>query len=332
MEFLTFALKGNYKRFYNNLKEVSKKNGKSPVLMFIDAAISSVLVGSGLTDYLNYKFYDRTYKERREYVTIKYGSEFYAKYSPKDLATNLRIKTNFHKYYSKYTKREYYIPEFGLEKLKDFLSRNEVFMIKPTDGLAGTDVKKMSIKDVETTEKFYEYLKEKNMFLEEFIIQDAEWGKICPNSVNTIRAMTRIINGKAELFYAAARIGNGTAVVDNFHQGGVGVRIDMDKGTLIGNAVSKDLEEVECHPASGVKFDGFKIPYWNEIKQMVCEAAMVNPDVKVVGWDVAISNKGPLLIEANRRPGFDLVQVLENKGTKYMLEEVKKDNSNKKEA
>ena len=88
--------------------------------------------------------------------------------------------------------------------------------------------------------------------------------------------------------------------------------------------VSKDLEESERHSTSGVKFDGFKIPYWDEIKQMVCEAAMVNPDVKVVGWDVAISNKGPLLIEANRRPGFDLVQVLENKGTKYMLEEVKK--------
>lgn len=36
------------------------------------------------------------------------------------------------------------------------------------------------------------------------------------------------------------------------------------------------------------------------------------------------SNKGPLLIEANRRPGFDLVQVIEDKGAKYMLEEVAK--------
>ena len=135
---------------------------------------------------------------------------------------------------------------------------------------------------------------------------------------------TRIIDGKPELFYAAARIGNGKAVVDNFHQGGVGVRIDTEKGKLLGNALSKDLEEVEAHPATGVKFDGFDIPYWDEIKKMVCDAAMVNPEVKVVGWDVAISNKGPLLIEANRRPGFDLVQVLENRGTKYMLEEVKK--------
>lgn len=325
MEFLDFLLKGNYGRFYNNLKEISKENGKSPVLMFGDAALSALLFGSGLSDYLNYKFYTRTLKEKSQYVTIKYGSDFYKKYSPKDAATNLRIKTNFHKHYSEYTKREFYIPEFGLEKLKNFLDNNSVFMIKPTDGLAGTDVRKMSIDEVESAESFYEYLKENNMFIEELVIQDSNWGRICPNSVNTIRAMTRIINGKAELFYAAARIGNGKAVVDNFHQGGVGVRIDMEKGTLLGDAISKDLEKLEKHSATGVKFDGFEIPYWEDITKMVCEAAMVNPEVKVVGWDVAISNKGPLLIEANRRPGFDLVQVLEDKGTKYMLEAVVKD-------
>ena len=138
--------------------------------------------------------------------------------------------------------------------------------------------------------------------------------------------MTRIMNGKAELFYAAARIGNGKVIMDNFHQGGVGVSIDMEKGTLVGNAVSKDLEEMEVHSATGIKFDGYKIPYWDEIKKMVCEAAEINKEVRVVGWDVAIAKDGPLLIEANRRPGFDLVQVLLNHGAKYMLEEIKNTN------
>ena len=112
--------------------------------------------------------------------------------------------------------------------------------------------------------------------------------------------------------------------MDNFHQGGVGVRIDRKKGCLKGKAISKDLEEFECHSLTQVEFDGFPIPYWDEIEKMVCEAAMVNTDVKVVGWDVALSNKGPLLVEANRRPGFDLVQILEDRGTKEMLEVVKR--------
>lgn len=332
MEFLSFALRGNGKRFYQKLKEVSKKNHKSPFLMFIDECFSMLVFGSGYSDYLNYKFYNRSLKEKSEYVTIRYGSKFYSEYSKRELAQNLSIKTNFHKVYHDFTKREYYDTNFGIEALKEFLEKHNTFMIKPIGGLAGADVKKMKKTDIENLDVFYEMMKEKQMFLEEYIIQDENWGKICNTSVNTIRAMTRIINGKAELFYAAARIGNGKANVDNFHQGGVGVSIDMKKGVLIGNAISKDLEETSKHTLTGVTFDGFPIPYWEEIQEMVCKAAMINPEVKVVGWDVAISDKGPLLVEANRRPGFDLVQILEDKGTKYMLEEVIHDEKRRKSA
>lgn len=194
MEFIDFLRKGDYKSFYDNLKKIGKEKHKSPFLMFVDAAFCSVLFGNGLSDYLNYKFYERTLEEKSKYVTIGYSSNFYKKYSPRDLSTNLRIKTNFHKYYSDYTKRDYYIYEFGLEKLKEFLDNKEVFMIKPTDGLAGTDVKKMKVSEIEDVEMFYEYIKSSNMFLEEYVIQDEIWAKICPASVNTIRAMTRVIN------------------------------------------------------------------------------------------------------------------------------------------
>ena len=55
---------------------------------------------------------------------------------------------------------------------------------------------------------------------------------------------------------------------------------------------------------------------------MVLEAVLVNDKVNMVGWDIAISKDGPLRIEGNRGPGFDLVQVLLKKGTKYMLDEL----------
>ncbi len=58
---------------------------------------------------------------------------------------------------------------------------------------------------------------------------------------------------------------------------------------------------------------------------MVLEAALVNDKVNIVGWDVAISKNGPLIIEGNRGPGFDLVQVLLKKGAKYMLDDLLKE-------
>ena len=86
----------------------------------------------------------------------------------------------------------------------------------------------------------------------------------------------------------------------------------------MGNGIDKKLNESE-KSITGIKFDGFEIPYWDEIKKMVLEAALVNDKVNIVGWDVAISKDGPVIIEGNRGPGFDLVQVLLKKGAKYML-------------
>lgn len=122
-------------------------------------------------------------------------------------------------------------------------------------------------------------------------------------------------------------LAHGKTIADNFHQGGKGVLVDLETGKLVGNGIDKKLNESE-KSITGVKFDGFQVPYWSEIRRMVLEAALVNDKVNLVGWDVAISKNGPLIIEGNRGPGFDLVQILLKKGTKYMLddllEEVKK--------
>lgn len=116
-------------------------------------------------------------------------------------------------------------------------------------------------------------------------------------------------------------MGLGKTIADNFHQGGKGVLVDLETGKLVGNGIDKKLNESE-NSITNIKFDGFDIPYWEEIKEMVLEAAVVNDKVNIVGWDVAISKNGPLIIEGNRGPGFDLVQVLLKKGTKYMLDEL----------
>ena len=48
---------------------------------------------------------------------------------------------------------------------------------------------------------------------------------------------------------------------------------------------------------------GFKVPFYEEACQMVKEASKVVPSVRYVGWDVAITNKGPVIIEGNCFPG-----------------------------
>ena len=92
-----------------------------------------------------------------------------------------------------------------------------------------------------------------------------------------------------------------------------------NKSTLIGDAIDKDLNHFEVHPKSKVKFDGFQIPNWEKAKELVLKASLVNNHIHMVGWDVAITEKGTTLIEGNRRPGFDLIQVLSKKGRKDIM-------------
>ena len=326
---LQFAKNGNYKRFYENLKVIGKNEHKSPILMFIDSAFCVLITGSGLSDYINYKFYNKSWKERKTYVTIGYQADFY-KIAGLDPEKLLQNKINFLKNNPDLTKRDFYSTDQGIENLEKFLKKHPEFVIKPINGLGGTDVKKMNVSEVEDIEEFNNYIDEHDMFLEELIVQNKDWGKISPKSINTIRVMTSNVDGHVNIFCMMARIGNSINLQDNFHQGGSGVLVDTEKGILVGNAINKDMEEFEVHPVSKVKFDGFKIPYFDEITELAKKAALKFPKTIVIGWDVAITDKGPLIIEGNNGPGFDLPQVVMNIGTKYMLENIAKEINPKK--
>ena len=307
------------KGYIKRIDDVAYKNNKSTLLMIIDVIIWYIFYGATLTDYLNYEFYKRSIKERRRYAVVRTQNKFYEKVSPSKYKEFFTIKPNFLNNFKKYIGRSFFVPSDGIDSLKEFLKKNKEFIIKPIDGLGGHDVKKMKKSDVKNVKEFLTYLEDNRMFLEEVIIQHKKMNMLNPSSVNTLRIMTFVNNGKSEILYAALRVGNGTCEVDNFHKGGMGVSIDTKAGKLKGNAIDKDLNEYKKHPVTRVYFNKFELPFWKETKKLVLEAALINQNIKVVGWDVAITKNGPILVEGNRRPGFDLVQVLSKKGRKDIM-------------
>ena len=55
---------------------------------------------------------------------------------------------------------------------------------------------------------------------------------------------------------------------------------------------------------------------------MCIEAHKKIPQVRYIGWDIAFSNKGPVMVEGNEYPGYGLVQFykLKNKRTGHLKE------------
>ena len=326
MAFYSYIFSANYKRFFNNLKEISKKENKNYIGMILDAGYCVFRYGLGLSDYTNFKIYNKSRKERKEYVGTRMENKFYEIVSPSAYKKRYTIKYDFLEDFKEFTKRDFIVPnENNYGEFLEFLNNHKVFMSKPYDGLAGRDVKKEYVEKIKDKKEFFDKCIENRIFLEELVVQHPEINKLCDKSVNTMRIMTFNDNGNPRIIWMGLRVGNGVNAVDNFHAKGMGVNIDINTGKLVGNAIDKDLNEFEEHPKSHVKFDGFQIPCFEEAKQMVLKASLRSDKILVVGWDVAISENGPVIIEGNRRPGFDLVQVLSNRGRKDIIRDVLKD-------
>ena len=70
------------------------------------------------------------------------------------------------------------------------------------------------------------------------------------------------------------------------------------------------MKRFETHPLTGIPFMGFQVPLWDEALDMVRKAARkaYGYNCHWIGWDVAITPDGPVLVEGNNLPGYDMCQ------------------------
>jgi molybdopterin biosynthesis enzyme MoaB len=103
--------------------------------------------------------------------------------------------------------------------------------------------------------------------------------------------------------------------------GNLAAPVDLDTGVVVGPGVYNDISKNDeaIHPVTGKTIVGFAIPFWQETMQMVVKAAMLTPENRSVGWDVAITSVGPELIEGNHNWCKLLWQLPVKKGLKPML-------------
>ena len=129
----------------------------------------------------------------------------------------------------------------------------------------------------------------------------------------TVRLITFLNEtGTYEATHAGLKMAVGAnRLVDNFHAGGIAAAIDMKSGRLgpasdIG--LRPDVGWCTHHPDTGGVIEGRVLPLWQETIAMACRAHAAFAPRVIVGWDIAITSKGPVLIEGNGAPGLDLLQ------------------------
>lgn len=203
---------------------------------------------------------------------------------------------------------EYY-PIESIEDFSNFFKRiiedkklDSIF-IKPLSMLGGEGCYKISKENLnQDCENIFDFVTNNSCIHEEFVNQHPEINKIHSKCINTIRIEAYIDkNKKTHILSSLMRFGVGKSHVDNSHAGGFFVSIDIENGCLkkFGQTFNEfGAKKILEHPDSKIRLEGYKIPYFKEACDLVILASKYLPD-RYVGWDIAITPDGPILIEGN---------------------------------
>lgn len=290
------------------INEISNKTRKSKIFIFFDMTLCAIKYQAGYMDYWLFEMYNLNSSQRKTIMTRGKNNYLIKKYNDKKYIHIFENKDEFLEKFKDYVKRDFLFLNDNFDEFKSFCKKHRKFIAKPRDGSCGKGIEIIKIND--NVNEIYKYLLEKKLIvLEELIIQDKEIDKINPNCINTFRIVSINKNNEVGIVAAYFRIGGGNNFVDNFNSDGMVVPIEISTGSIKYNALDKNGNLYKFHPNTNYPLVGFVIPKWNEIKELVKKLAQVVPEVGMVGWDIALSNNGPVVVEANDFPGHDIYQL-----------------------
>lgn len=290
----------NTESLWKRINEYAGNLNVCRLSVFLDLLMSRIFCGFTTDDYfINTGGYTYRLFEKRKVFSYKRRVEITNNLdSIKDIHL-IEDKSRFLKHFASLIKRGWCYPkEVSFEDFKLFVLTHDKILCKPVDGKMGSGVSLYSrSKDLLDD---YGRLVAENILLEELIEQDERM--VFDNlSVNTVRIYTILDKGGTpHVLKAILRAGVGKTLTDNYHTGGVIYPVNIDAGFIESFGYRRGLKEcVYIHPEANAMMLGFTIPYWNEILSTVKQAAMMIPNIRYVGWDIAVTKHGIDIVEGN---------------------------------
>lgn len=291
---------GTIKSIFNIVEKIHNKAHKCRLFLFIDIVYCSIKYGAGPYDYQEFEFYNLNTKERKTYLTRVKNNAIVRMFNDKEIAKKFDDKVEFNKIFNKYLKRDWLYLDNNYEEFVKFCESKKDFIAKPVGGSGGEGIELIKV-DKKNYKKTYEYLISNNKLLvEEKIIQNKKIGMLNKTSVNTFRIVSFFDGKETHILNVVFKIGNG-GVTDNFSSGSMYTFVR--DGKIIVPAIDRDDNIFYEHPISKINIVGYEIPNYDKAIDLVKECAKKVPEVKYVGWDVAITDSDAVIIEGNCFPG-----------------------------
>lgn len=281
-------------------------------------------------EYRLYDFPNLKHRYRKQFILIRH----YKKYAHINTTGFAVYKYAFYQFIPDLFQREMTLaPMCGEEAFVSFLKRNQKIVIKPHAGSRGRNIEVIRYTDEANARQLFAAFTAKDaMVCEGFIRQHPAMEALKPGSVNTIRIVSLLDKGEVDILSATLKIGlEEESITDNMSQGGIGAQVDIPTGIIASFGRDLQLNTYAYHPVTGVQIIGMQIPHWEKAIDLIKTAHKRVPQCALYGWDIAITESGVDIVEANSHPGSRIMQAMDGipKGKK-LLPLLKKDRMKEK--
>ena len=284
-------------------------------------------------EFVLYKFYELTDEQQEQMFLICMQKKLREKYdASREFVNIICNKERTNQYFAECVRRPWCVnTKVSLDQFREIFRDTPRIMYKPIAGHRGYGIEAFYLNPGNMEEVYKQLSGYPAGVVEAFIVQHPEMSRLSPSSVNSIRFVTFSSNttpvtpdGKMmDVAYSIVRIGRGKSIVDNLHSGGMVANVDLQTGRLATDGADRRGKLWVRHPETGTVIKGFQVPCFNEAREMV-EKAIADHQVEgYLGWDIGISEDGPMLLEVNTCPGSDGLQTAyaqEGKGMKHIMD------------
>ena len=294
--------------------------------VYDDIMFCNSLYGSNSQDYFSFQFEKLTHKGRKLYITNRNRHEFYRSFNNQNYRRYLDMKPESYRRFTQFYGRDLVIfyDEEDRDNFREFVAKHPGFIYKPMESSGGHGVVMIDAEKFTSVDDLFDILMSTGTGVaEELIVQREELAHFHPASVNSVRLVSFLNEeNDIEILWTFLRIGMGGGITDNTSGGGMGAMIDPETGIIKAPGRDVDGKQYVFHPDTGAQIVGYQLPEWDKAVTMARDMARLIPEMKVIGWDLAYSDRGWVIVEGNSHPQCMAPQVTELPGKKYLYEKV----------
>lgn len=286
--------------------EVAKKEEKSKLRIGCEIAVDFLRTGASPNNYLKFDFCGMPIEQKRTFVTNRVSRRLIKKYNDLKFVDIFEDKVKFAKRFAEFFGREWIgSDECTEDRWNSFTAGKQKVICKPRNSAQGQGIFVIDPKEYSAQEIREQFA---GCIIEEFIKEHREISSFYDKAVNCLRVISIFDNGFVNVLAANLTFGMDTEIA-NASAGGIVTEVDTASGEIVSDGGQFGHRVFEKHPYSGKRFMGTKIPFWNEVLDLLDHLGRVVPEVRYVGWDIAITGSGPIVIEGNTTPGYTYFQI-----------------------